>query len=215
MCTCIQRPETLKRPYRPQTRLINFDGDICLEETVDGKKAKNVKDEIFKSKATDLSTSQVYSLKQYWSKNKYDHWMEDLSKLPSLIMYLRQIDPEGVYMLYTKPLSYREKLMKSLKIAGEKSRSAVDVSAESDTSTVQISADARELVGFLIIPSFLKSWWNQYPSRIMTVDMAHCTGQFRRVQVSSVSRNGYEENIKTSLGYFPIENKQSWTLFFS
>ena len=107
---------------------------------------------------------------------------------------MRKSDPQGIYMLWTKPLSYRSgiKKLKDIKVPG----------------------DARELVGFVVIPSFISQvWWKYYGSRVLTIDMAHCTGQFRGHQVSSVSRNGYNENVKTSYGYFPRENKCAWNLY--
>ena len=98
---------------------------------------------------------------------------------------LREVDPDGTYVLMTKPLSYR----------------------------VPGVLNGREYVGTFVVPGFLKKWYEESVAKISHLDAAHRHGQYGGVQLSSASRDGYGQNIRTALGLGDRECKILWNFF--
>ena len=134
-----------------------------------------------------LTKSQSQRAAREVKKAEFKHYMTDLTTLPHLLLEFKRLDPEGTYYLETRPLSY--------------------VIDGVDMTT------AREFVSLIISPGIVQTFWKNSYSKISQTDMAHRTGQMGGMQMSTVSRGCYFENIRTSFGIAEKENKDAWVSY--
>lgn len=140
----------------------------------------------FKQDGITISKDQAYRARLQATGDNYNAWLIDLTMMLFLFVLLRKQDPTGIYLLFTKPLSYV--------VPGAK-------------------PDARELVGFIVVPSFLRDeWWFNSSLRLITMDFAHRKGQMGGFQSSAMSKDGYNGNVRLMYAFFPRETKSAWLL---
>jgi hypothetical protein len=133
---------------------------------------------------TQITDDQAYRAIKHAKKDEYYLWLEDLTYLIPYFLELRKKDPLGIYIVFTKPLSYF--------VPGA-------------------PVDAVELDGFIMIPSFLMdNFWRHCSARVVCIDFAHRKGQFLGSQCSTVSSDGYEGNLRTSYAQLHGDTKVSW-----
>ena len=159
--------------------------DLSLGDNVRHLTAKQIRDGEHKHTGNVITNDQAYRVRQQANKDTYDCWLKDLCYLAPLFILLKKMDPNGIYILYTKPLSYN-----------------VEGAPEG----------ARELVGFIVIPAYvMEDWWLQDYLRMMCMDFAHRKGQMLGMQATAVSKDGKNGLVRLMYSFFPVENKDAWT----
>lgn len=133
-----------------------------------------------------LSKDQAKKWAREQSFDTLSQWLWSYQRLPNLVWQLRAAG--HVCVLLTQPLSY--------KIEG------VD------------STEAREFVAIYLCPSAASEFYKNNRAKISSFDAAHTHGKFPGHQTSSVVRDSYNHNIRTSVMYCAgNERKVSWDLF--
>jgi hypothetical protein len=115
-----------------------------------GKVAAMLIEGVSRQSAPPLSTRQGYSVIRDQQKDSISHHLEDLSRLPSLLLLLKKKDPFGIYSMTVKALSY-----------------------EVDGA----SSSASEFVSLIVVPSYLQTFANNSEGKLQHIDMAHPTGR--------------------------------------
>ena len=116
-------------------------------------------------------------LEKYWQEKKGDtfrHYMEEMFILEEVLEKCKLSDPEGMYELEVKELSYR--------VEGD-----VD---ENDENEEEIS---KMFFRLHVMPSASKHWW-KHCRKIMSADAAHLRGQLDNVVNMLTAKDANDQN---------------------
>lgn len=134
-----------------------------------------------------LNIQQARRHLQVQAKDTYSIYMKDLTELPGAFLEFQRLNPDGYFSLRVRPLSYHVK---------------------------GAPANAKEFVSFMMSTGHARNvFWEFSPSKIINMDYAHRTARFGGSQISSVSRDSYGGNVRTTYGVCDKENKESWTRY--